>query len=49
MCRGVVSENPFIIVYYPDRCKTQRMCDGAIDDCLAVLKFIPDLFLVCYK
>ena len=49
MCRRVVSENPFIIVYYPDRCKTQRMFDGAIDDCLAVLKFIPDLFLVCYK
>ena len=23
----VVSEDPFLIVYCPDKCKTQRMCD----------------------
>ena len=39
MCDRVVSEDPFLIVYYPGRYKTQRMCDEAVDDCLAELKF----------
>ena len=36
-----------IFVYYPEKYKTQRMCDEAIDDCLAALKFIPDWFVTC--
>ena len=42
MCDSVVSEDPFMIVYCPDKCKTQRMCDEAVDDFLAALKFVPD-------
>ena len=45
MCDKVVSENTFLIVYCPDKYKTQRMCDEAVDDCLAALKLIPDWFL----
>ena len=40
----VVSEDPFLIVYCCDKYKTQEMCDEAVDDCLAALKFIPDWF-----
>ena len=39
MCERVVSEDPFMLIYYPDRYKTQKMCDEAVDDCLAALKF----------
>ena len=45
MLDSVVSEVPFIIVYCLDKCKTQRMCDEAVDNCLAALKFIPDFLL----
>ena len=34
-----------MLVYYPDKYKTQRMCDEAADDCLAALKFIRDWFV----
>ena len=42
MCGRVVSEDRFLIVYCPDKHKTQRMCDEAVDDSLATLKLIPD-------
>ena len=42
ICDRVVSEAPFLIVHCPDKCKTQRMCDEAVDDCVGALKFIPD-------
>ena len=45
MCDRVVSEGSFLIVYCPDRYKTQRMCDEAADDRLAAFKFIPDWFV----
>ena len=45
MCDRVVSEDPFLIVYFPDQYKTQRMCDGTVNDSLASLKFIPDWFV----
>ena len=32
MCDRVVSENPFLIVYCPDKYVTQKMCDKAIDE-----------------
>ena len=39
-CNRVLSEDPFMIVYCPDRYKTQRMCDEAVDDSLVALKLI---------
>ena len=33
---------PFLIVYCPDKYKTQKVCDEAVDDCLAALKFVSD-------
>ena len=44
-CDRVVSEDPFILIYYPDRYKSQKLCDETVDGCLAVLKFIPDWFV----
>ena len=45
MWERVVFEDPFFIVYGPDKYKTQRMCDEAVDDSLAALKLISDLLL----
>ena len=45
MWNRVISEDPFILVYCPDKYKVQIMCDEAVDDCLAALKFIPDGFV----
>ena len=35
----------FFIRYVPDQYKTQQICDKAVDDCLAALKFVPDWFV----
>ena len=32
----------FLIVYRPEKYKTQRICDGAVDDSLAPLELVPD-------
>ena len=45
MCDRVVSEDTFLIVYCPDKYKTQKICDKAVDDSLATLKLIPDWFV----
>ena len=45
MCDRVVSEDPFLILYCPDKYITQRMCDKAVDDSLAALKLIPSWFV----
>ena len=45
MCEKVVSADLVLIVYCPDKCKTKRMCNEAVDDCLVALKFIPDQFI----
>ena len=45
MFDSVVSQDPSLIVYCPDKYKTQRMCDEAVDDCLAALKLVPDWFV----
>ena len=42
MCDRVVCEDPFLMICCLDKFKTQRMCDEAVDECLAALKFIPD-------
>ena len=44
MCDRVIPEDPFSIVYCPE--KTQNVCDEAVDDCLASLKSIPDWFVI---
>ena len=43
-CTNLEFEDPFILIYCPNRCKTQKKCDEAADDCLAALKFIDDWF-----
>ena len=40
MCNRVISEDSFMLIYCPYRYKTQKMSDEAVDDCLAVSKFI---------
>ena len=45
MCDSFISEDPFPVRYVPDQYKTQQMCDEAVDDCLAALKFTPDWFV----
>ena len=45
MCDEIISEETFMLIYCPDRCKTQTLCDEAVDDCLASLKFITDWFV----
>ena len=42
---SVISEDLFMLICCPDRHKTQRMRDEAVDDGLAALKFIPDWFV----
>ena len=46
MCDRVSSEDPFLIVYCPNKYKTERMCDEAVDDPLAALQLIPDWFVL---
>ena len=41
----VVSLYPFVIVYCPDKYKTQKKCDETVDDSLAALKSIPGWFV----
>ena len=40
MCDWVVSEDPFLIIYCPNKYKTEGTCHEAADDCLVALKFI---------
>ena len=45
MCEKMVSEDPFNLKYYHDRCKTQKMCDKAADGFLPALRFVADWFV----
>ena len=45
MCDKDFSEDLFVLQYCHGRCKTQEMCDKAIDDFLPALKFVPDWFV----
>ena len=45
MCDRVLSEDPVLVVYCPNRYKTQTIRDEAVDDSVVVLKFIPDWFV----
>ena len=44
VCR-VISEDLFVLVYFPNKYKTEKMCNESAADCLAALKFIPDWFV----
>ena len=39
------SEELFLIVYFPDKYITHKMCDEAVDGFLATLKLIPHWFV----
>ena len=45
MCERINSEIPFSLRYVLDQYKTQKMCNKAVDDCLAALKLAPDWFV----
>ena len=45
MCDRVISEDPFMLIYCPNRYKNQKMCNEGVDDCLTALKFIPNWFV----
>ena len=44
MCNRIVSEDPSLIVYCPDKYKTQIICDEVVDDILWALKLISDFY-----
>ena len=48
MCDRTIYEDSFSIRYVLDQYKTQQMCDEAVNDYLAALKFVPD-WLITYK
>ena len=41
----IISENPFMLKFCPDKYVTQKMCDKTIDDFLPILYFDPDWFV----
>ena len=45
MCDRAVSHYSFLIVYCPDKYKTQEMGDETADDSITTLKLIPDGFV----
>ena len=45
MCERLFSEDRLLIVYCPDKYKTHKMCDEAVDDFLVEWKLIPDWFV----
>ena len=45
MCERVTSEDSLMLVCCPDRYKTQRLCDKAVNDYVAALKLIHDRFV----
>ena len=45
MCHKIISENPFMFKYCPDKYITQKMCNKAVNDFLPTLNFVPDWFV----
>ena len=45
MCDKIISKNHFMLKHCPDKHKTQKMCDEAVDDFLPTLNVVPDLFV----
>ena len=42
MCNSIMSNDHFSMRYVPDQYKIQPVCDIAVDDCLAALKFVAE-------
>ena len=38
-----------MLVYCPNKYKTQKICDEAVDECLRAVKFVPDWFVTNKK
>ena len=45
MCDKIISKNPFMLKYYPDKYITQKMCVETVDDFLPTLNFVLDWFV----
>ena len=45
MCDKTVSDDFFMLKYFLDRYKTQKISDKAVDNFLPALKFLPEWFL----
>ena len=45
MCDRTIFEDPFMLVYCPDKYKVQKIHDECIDGCMEALKFISDWFV----
>ena len=45
MCDKAVSKNSFVLKFFQDKYKSQKICDKVVDDFLPALKFIPDEFV----
>ena len=45
ICSRVVSEDPFLVGYCPDKYITQNIRDKAVDDSIGTLKLISDWFV----
>ena len=49
MCDKVVSKEPFMLKYCPDKYKSQEMFNKTVDFYLITLKVVPDRFVVNKK
>ena len=49
MCDKAFSEDPFMLKYCFDRCKTQEMCDKAVDDWFITNKMIKKLYRALFS
>ena len=45
MCDTVVSNDPLLIVYCPDKYITQKMCDEAVDEDPFLIVYCPDKYI----
>ena len=45
ICYKVLSEDPFLVLYCPDKYEIQGMCDEAVDDSITILKPVSDWFV----
>ena len=45
MSDRITSDDPFSLRYVPNQYKAQQICNKAVHDCIAALKFIPDWFV----
>ena len=45
MCDKIISKNPFMLKYFPDKHLTQKMCNEAVDGSVPTLNFVPEWFV----